>query len=250
MEAVGRVRSLHRWPLKSARGEAIASTWLGRQGLAGDRAHALFVRDKRGEDVPLTARQAPRLLAWTARYPDAADDAVALDAPPEAELVDPAGRRHRWGSRDLEAAFEEDLGRPVALVRRATGILDLPDSVLVTTEASHRAVQGALGTELDLRRYRTNVHLELGLDAFAEAGWEGRVLHVGDATFDLLHPCERCVIPTIDPDTRRKWPGMLKHLDRAHETCFGINARVVAGGRLDVGEAVAVVAPEAAGAVA
>ena len=238
MEAVGRVRSLHRWPLKSAGGEAIASTWLGTQGVAGDRAHALFVPDKRGDEVPLTARQAPRLLAWTARYPGAADDAVALEAPPEPELVDPEGRRHRWGSADLAAALEEDLGRPVTLVRRTEGIPDLPDTVLVTTEASHRATQEGVGMELDLRRYRTNVHLDLRLEAFAEAGWEARVLRVGDATFDLLHPCVRCVIPTRDPDTQRKDPELLRWLARERGGCFGINARARGVARVAVGDPV------------
>ena len=72
-------------------------------------------------------------------------------------------------------------------------------SVLVTTRATHEAVERALGRPLDLRRWRTNMHVELDADAFAEERWEGRTLRVGEATFKLLHPCERCVIPTRDP---------------------------------------------------
>jgi uncharacterized protein YcbX len=54
----------------------------------------------------------------------------------------------------------------------------------------------------------------------------------------LLHPCVRCAIPTRDPDTQEKWAGLLKHLTVRHERVFGINARVITGGRVAVGEPV------------
>ena len=63
-----------------------------------------------------------------------------------------------------------------------------------------------MGAPLDLRRYRTNVHLDVEVDAFAEEGWEGLSLVVGEVTFALLHPCERCVIPARDPSTQVKHP--------------------------------------------
>jgi uncharacterized protein YcbX len=59
----------------------------------------------------------------------------------------------------------------------------------------------------------------------------------------LLHPCERCAIPTRDPDTQVKWPGLLRHLNAEHQQVFGINARVVANGRVAVGEAVELQVP-------
>ena len=56
-----------------------------------------------------------------------------------------------------------------------------------------------------------------------------------------LHPCVRCAIPTRDPDTQVKWPQLLKHLNATHEQRFGINARVVTGGRIGAGEGVELV---------
>jgi MOSC domain-containing protein YiiM len=38
-----------------------------------------------------------------------------------------------------------------------------------------------------------------------------------------------------------KWPGLLRYLHEAHEQNFGINARVVTGGRIEAGEAVELV---------
>src|SRR3712207_8866333 len=37
----------------------------------------------------------------------------------------------------------------------------------------------------------------------------------------FLHPCVRCAIPTRDPDTQAKWPGLLRHLDAEHGRVFG-----------------------------
>ena len=68
---------------------------------------------------------------------------------------------------------------------------------------------------------------------------EGRELAFeGGVRLQFLHPCERCAIPTRDPDTQVKWPQLLKHLTAAHDMCFGINARVLTGGRVATGEQV------------
>ena len=107
------------------------------------------------------------------------------------------------------------------------GQQDLPDSLLVTVQATLDAVAGELDTALDLRRFRTNVHVELDAEAFAEEGWEGRGLRVGEAELELLHPCERCAIPTRDPDTQEKWAPLLRHLFDRHSGRFGINARAL-----------------------
>ena len=55
--------------------------------------------------------------------------------------------------------------------------------------------------------------------------------------------CERCAIPTRDPDTREKWPGLLAHLAAEHGQDFGVLARVIAAGRVSAGEQVRIVTP-------
>jgi uncharacterized protein YcbX len=124
------------------------------------------------------------------------------------------------------------------------GIQDLPRTLLVTLQSSLDALGEELGGPIDLRRFRTNLHLDLDVPAWSELDWEGRELAFeGGVRLKLLHPCERCAIPTRDPDTQAKWPGLLKHLNAAHEQIFGINARVVTGGRIAVGETVALQVP-------
>ena len=40
----------------------------------------------------------------------------------------------------------------------------------------------------------------------------------------------------VAASTQEKWPGLLRHLTAHHGMAFGINARVVAGGRMEIGE--------------
>jgi uncharacterized protein YcbX len=107
------------------------------------------------------------------------------------------------------------------------------------TQATLRALSAELGTAVDLRRFRTNVHLDLDADAWVEEQWPGATLHfAGGVTLRLLHPCERCAIPTRDPATQEKWPDLLRHLEARHGQRFGVNARVMRAGRIHEGERV------------
>lgn len=227
---------LWRWPVKSMAGEAVGSLRADARGVGGDRTHAVAHLHK-GEWKPLTAREAPRLLTWRASYPFAPDAALQPDDPPHAQVTAPDGRTWRWGDPRLRSALADDLGRDVELRRDLRGIQDLERSMLVTTEATRAALEAELDVPLDLRRFRTNVHLELDAEPWAEHGWEGGTLWLeGGVVLRLLHACVRCAIPTRHPVTTAKWPELLRHLDARHGTLFGINARVVHAGRIEVGE--------------
>lgn len=232
--AAGRVLSLHRYPVKSLAGEQVDALRIDRRGAAGDRTHALTWT---GTNKRLTARQAPRMLAWRARYklPGAAVDPAD---PPLAQLTAPDGTTHRWDDPDLPDALEADLGWPVTLRRDVSGQQDLDDSLLVTVQSSLEAVGAALGIPADLRRFRPNIHVELDAAAFAEEGWEGRRLRIGETEIRLIHPCERCVIPTRHPDTQERDSRVLLWLIREHRELFGINAEVPAPGLIRVGDPV------------
>jgi uncharacterized protein len=236
----GTVTSLHRWPVKSLAGEDADALNLDPRGIAGDRAHALIHQHK-GAPKRLTAREAPGMLRWRAAYAEVPGAAMAVDDVPLPVLTAPDGTAFRWDDPDLPAALSADLGKDVTLQRDLALMQDLNNSILVTTQATLEAVARELDRELDLRRFRTNIHVVLDEDtaAYAEEEWEGRKLQVGDVTLDLLHPCERCVIPTRDPDTQVKDPNILKWLTREHRGLFGINARPVAHGTVRVGDQVA-----------
>lgn len=224
----GTVLSLHRWPVKSMGGEDVPALELFAHGARGDRVHALTWREGRR----LTARVAPRLLAWSARR--GAEGAI---------VTDPAGREWRWDEEGLAAALAGDLRKDVTLVEDPALMADLPDSLLVTFAPSLRALEEELGTPLDLRRFRPNVHVEIDAPAFAERDWEGRRLTIGDAELELLHPCRRCVIVTRDPDTQEAWAGLLRHLHTERDSLFGINARALNEATIHPGDRVEVHPP-------
>lgn len=237
----GTVAKLFRWPVKSMAGERVAALCVDGRGAAGDRTHAL--EHPRGGGRLLTAREAAGLLAWRAGYEDVADDALDPAAPPEPILTAPDGARLAWGDPALPAALQADLGldAPAALRRDPEGQQDLGRTLLVTTRRSLDALSGELGTTLDLRRFRPNVHVELDAAGWAELAWEGLRLRVGEAELELLGPCERCVIPTRDPDTRKRWPDLAKHLAARHDNLFGMNARPLGPAVIREGDAVELV---------
>ena len=212
----GTVVSLHRWPVKSFRGEDHDTLDIDLRGVPGDRAHAVWLRaGKRA-----TARVVPGLLRWAARYEGAVNGDI-----PRPTVTSPDGATYAWDDPHLPAALTHDLNREVDVVHDPAGMQDLPNSLLVTFEATRRELERELQEPVDLRRFRTNVHVDADAAPWAEAGWEGRTLTIGDAELELLHPCLRCSIVARDPETNAKSPAVLKRLVREHGAIFGINAR-------------------------
>ena len=206
----GAVLSLNRYPVKSMAGEEADVLELFEHGVRGDRRRALFWRGGRR----LTARAAPRMLAWSARSNGA-----------QPTVTDPQGRAWAWDEPGLEQAISDDLGKEVKLVEDPAGMPDLVDSVLVTFEPTYAQLASELDEPLDLRRFRTNVHASIDAEPFSELDWEGRRLRIGEAELELLHPCVRCAMVIRDPDTQEAWPQLLRHLHSHHHSIFGINAR-------------------------
>ena len=227
----GTVERLHRWPVKSFRGEALDALDLDPRGVPGDRAHAAWL--KGGKRA--TARVVPGLLRWAARYDEPVDGTIPLP-----RVTAPDGRRFAWDDPGLATALSDDLGRELAVVRDEHGMQDLPESILVTLEATRTGLEREIGAPVDLRRFRPNVHVALDAEPFAEAGWEGRRLRIGDAELQLLHPCLRCSMVARDPDTNAKSPAPLKRLVREHDAIFGINARPLGEATVRVGDPVEV----------
>lgn len=227
--AGGRVAGVTVWPVKSmGGGTAVDAVPADRRGLAGDRAHAVLDRRPLRAGRVLSARNAPGLLRWS-----------AAGSAGEPELTAPDGRRWAWSDEGLAQVLSEDLGIPVALTGPG-GYRDLVDSVLVTTLATHAGVEAGFGRPLEAHRWRTNLTLDLDAPAFAENGWQGRTLVVGEVVLRLLHPCQRCTIPTWAPGGRERTPELLQWLHREAGGVFGINARVEVAGVLRDGDPVEV----------
>ncbi len=216
----GTVLSLHRYPVKSMAGEPVDAAAVDQHGMEGDRKHAVWLRGGR----KLTARVAPKMLVWHAHVNGGLS------------VTGPDGTTYAW-DKTLEQAITAHLGKDVALVQDPQGLADV-SGLHVTVEASRRALEEELGTPLDLRRFRPNVHVELDAEPFEEAQWEGRRLRIGDAELHIVSKSDRCAITVHDPDTLEKNPDVLRTINERHDTIFGVWADAVGAARIAVGDPV------------
>jgi len=221
-------------------GEEIPAARVAEHGLAGDRAHALV--DGREHGGRISARGMPGVLRWQAAYPGHPGDTLEAADPPSPLVSAPDGQRLRFDDPRLPAALAADLERPITLRRLPSGEHDRRGTVLVTFESTRRAVEAALGRPLELRRFRPNLHLELDAPAFAEEGWAGRRIEVGEVSLRVVEPCERCAVPTRDPaQPRERWPGLVRWLFAERDGAFGAIAEVERAGRVACGDIARVV---------
>lgn len=234
----GRVRGLYRWPVKSLAGESIHLARLDGRGLAGDRSYALTdLRPDRTGRV-FTVRQNPGVLAWSSRYPDGA----AADPAGTPLLRSPDGTEWSWADPDLAGVLRRWLGVPVER-RAAEGQQDRGPTVLVTFEASRAGLAEQLGGEVDIRRFRPNLHLETDAPAFAEQDWAaGTSITAGAARLEVVGPgagpCIRCTVPSWDPTGRERWPRLQACLIERHGNAFGLIMRVTGPGTVRTGDPV------------
>lgn len=220
-------------------GDEVAAARVAVHGLAGDRAHTLV--DEREGGGRLSARRVPRLLEWAATYPDHPDDVLEAADPPPPVVTAPGGRCFGFDDAELPGALAADLDRPIALRRLPSGDHDRRGTVLVTFEATRRAVEAALGRPLEVRRFRPNLHLELDAAPFAEERWAGRRIEVGEVVLRVREACERCAVPTRDPGKpSERWPELLRWLFGEREGMFGAIAEVERAGRVARGDVVRV----------
>jgi uncharacterized protein YcbX len=206
-----RIAELWRYPVKSMAGERLESIELREDGLVGDRL--VYVVDRFGRVV--TSRTKPRLLGHRGT--------LGADAEP---LVD--GRP--WTSAEVAADVVRAAGAGTRLVPAAAGRFDkLP--LLVATDGAIAAFGH------DGRRLRPNLVLG-GVTGLAEREWEGARLVVGEVEIWLVDLRQRCVMTTFDPDTQVQDPGVLRKIVREFDGTLALNASVVRGGRVRVGDTV------------
>ena len=91
---------------------------------------------------------------------------------------------------------------------------------------------------IDIRRFRSNIHVDMDAEPFAECGWEGRRLRVGDAELDLGGATDRCKITIHDPDSLETTPAVLRAINEQHGTFFGVWAEALGAARIGVGDPV------------
>lgn len=114
---------------------------------------------------------------------------------------------------------------------------------LIISQASIDFLSNELGRTLSAERFRPNI-LVSGCEAFAEDQWKR--ISINNIEFDIVKPCSRCVIPTLDLKTVQKQPDvmqvMLKHRKQGKKVMMGQNALHRNKGVLSVGQEVIITA--------
>jgi uncharacterized protein YcbX len=207
------VDQLWRYPVKSMAGEQLDETWIGVDGIPGDRV--LYVLD--GRDEIVSARTRPWLLRHRASTSD--DGEVLVDGLP-------------WHSDEV-----------AALVRVAAG----PDARLVQADGAERfdilpllvATDGALSSfGRDFRRLRPNIVIA-GVDGLAERGWPWTTWSVGDAVVAMADLRGRCIVTTFDPVSVEQDVNVLRDINARFGGRLALNAWAGASGSVRVGDPVA-----------
>lgn len=217
------VAALWRYPVKSLAGEPLSTAVIGPDGVPGDR----IVR-VRGPEGVRTSRRQYRLLGLRGTL-DADGrpriNGLPWDSPEALALIKHVAGADAW----LEAW--EDLDR--------FDILPL----LVATDGA----VAAFGR--DVRRLRPNIVIG-GVEGLEEREWPGAELRIGEAIVRLDSLRGRCHMTTVDPDTLEVDPGVLRDIVKRFGGRLALNADVVRGGVIRVGDPVTLVSNRVAARVA
>ncbi|HNC04457.1 MAG TPA: MOSC domain-containing protein, partial [Agitococcus sp.] len=74
--------------------------------------------------------------------------------------------------------------------------------ILVISQASFDDLSQRWSKTVDWRRFRPNIIVAGDFAPYSEDTWQ--TLKIGELELDLVKPCSRCVIPSIDPETTVK----------------------------------------------
>ncbi|HKQ13023.1 MAG TPA: MOSC N-terminal beta barrel domain-containing protein [Steroidobacteraceae bacterium] len=230
---VGRVVGLWRYPVKSMAAEPLPEVEVSWHGFAGDRRWA-FIRDGMPQSgFPwLTLRERPNMSHYLPSFadptqPDKSPTIVRTPAGVVHDVTDPALAAELWpgGAR---------------AIKQNRGIFDTFPLSLITTQTIARLGE-AVGTPLDVKRFRPNILVEAADAApFQEDDWVGCVLQVGGMAMRVDKRDGRCVVITIDPATSERNPMVLRTVARDRQGCLGVYSSTVTPGRVAVGDTVSV----------
>lgn len=265
-----RLVGIHTYPVKGCHRIDHESATVQPWGLDGDRRW--LIADDEGR--MLTQREEPGMARL---YPSIVDGSLLLRAEGRPDLTVPARSAEEltevsvWSTpvalspagEDADTWLSAALDRKVRLyhlddpTRRRVDPdyaapadrVNLADGypLLLANSASLAAVNDWVAEEspqewpLPMTRFRPSVVVE-GAPAWAEDGWLGRRLRIGEVTFRAPKSCGRCVVTTTDQETGARGREPLRTLGRhrniGQKLVFGLNLIPDGTGEIRVGDEV------------
>src|SRR5579863_2400597 len=203
---IGRLAAIWRYPIKSLRGESLASAEVTATGIDGDRTSALFVRGGHARTGKTYRGKENAQFHLTANV----EHAIALGRARGVTL------ERRSGERYFDAA-------PISLI----------------VDRWLEELGAMLGRPVEHERFRPNlfVRADAAFDA-GEAALIDRELHVGDVRLHVRKPIERCVVVTYDQHGGASDPEILRLVTQRRNTWMGVLCDIVQPARLHTGDRV------------
>jgi uncharacterized protein len=207
------------YPVKSLRGLPLDRATVENGALRGDRRYMLV--DDTGRLV--TQREFPRLARVSL---ERKGESLVVDAPglQPLTIVPPGPDASRMAATvwndTVEAAlcapavqdwFSRFIGESCRLVYlSAAAERPFPEAgpgatlgtwadaapLTILSTASVQALAAEVGRPLEMERFRPNLVVD-GVTAYAEDGWKR--VRIGGIEMDVVQPCTRCVLTTVDP---------------------------------------------------
>lgn len=259
MNIIGTVESLWRYPVKSMRGEELEEAFAGYPGVYGDRVFA-FKSSASPTGFPyFTAREQRRLLQYRPRfrYPDKAAGPVNLSeaekmgaGPLSADISELMVDIETPGSKTfaiddprlIEMVLSEvEPKHQLTLMRSHRAMTDCRPVSIFSLQSAQQ-LSDETGTQIDKRRFRANIYLDLDSNnGFEENELVGRSVRIGPKVIvRVLERDPRCAMITLDPDTAERTPAVLKKIAQAHEGMAGVYGAIVVEGVVRKGDPVEV----------
>jgi len=246
MSVIGKVESLWRYPVKSMAGEEREEIFVGYAGVYGDRLYAVGNAQAPARFPYLTAREEGSMLAYRPRFRHPEKAALPINlaeargitptvADPADLAVDvetPSGDRVAIDDPALLSGLTERVeGAALRLLRSERALTDCrPVSLFSLQTAAQLGAE--IGAVLDKRRFRANIYIDLDSGmGFAEDSFVGKSLKIGSQlVISVLERDARCKMITLDPDTGKANPKVLRNVALAHEGNAGVYAAVLIEG--------------------
>ena len=257
MTVVGKVESLWRYPVKSMRGEKLNEAYLSFAGVYGDRLFAFTSRARPAGFPFVTGRELAKMLLYCPRFRHP-EEAAKPPNVAEAAEIEPELNPISGDSADLavdvetpsgeilavdDPALPRKLGEAVSkgetlsLIRSERSMTDCRPVSLFSVQTA-RQLGKELGRDLDKRRFRANIFMDLGAMAgFGEDAFVGKTLRIGSkVVVAILERDPRCAMIALDPDTGERSPEILGKVTKAHEGKAGVYGAVLVEGLVHAGE--------------
>jgi uncharacterized protein YcbX len=200
-------------------------------------------------DVPDVDAVLSRFFGRDVELAGAAENGYTIDQyHPDEENYDPGGHRDEVVEAQLGAAFFNERGLPSAVAEGS--FFDLFPLSVLTTSTLDRLGELEPQSRFDARRFRMNVIVDSPLRGFAENGWVGRTLAIGDdVRLGVALPDPRCVMPSLAQEDLPRDPRVLKALAQHNRIdvagalypCAGVYAVAQSPGTIRKGDRISLV---------